>query len=392
MESAEFQQYYGMLPEPMLLVSPEGEILACNPAANELFDRAKLAGAKLHELTVDPEPKLNRFLLHCRRTRELLPGVVTVRRCDGCLLPCHVEGAALTGSGSAQLLLRLLNKEKATTRFIALNERIEALNKQIVERQRAEAALASTNEALRRANLDLEQFAYSAAHDLREPLRMIALYIDLIRRKYLGRLDAQGDEYLGFAVEGARRMQALITDLLAYTQAVNENKEPPREPTAADLALDLTLTNLRTAIEESGATIKREPLPKLLVEEVHLVQLFQNLVGNALKYRGEVAPVIHICADREGEKWRISVCDNGIGIAPEYADRIFGLFRRLHTTESYSGTGLGLAICQKIIHRYGGRIWVESDGEGRGSTFRFIVPGAESLSETGRPQGNRRSG
>jgi signal transduction histidine kinase len=375
MLSTEFQQFYGRLPEPMLLLSPDGEILAVNRSAAELIGRSDLQGTKFTELANDPEPKVSRFLLLCRRSSELLPGAVEIRRGDGTPLPCRVEGA-LAGADSTTLL-RLFPKQGATSRFVVLNERIAALNKEIGERVRAEVALAASNEALRRANADLEQFAYSASHDLREPLRMVALYSDLLRRRYQGRIDAKADEYIGFTVEGAKRMEALVADLLAYTRAVAGAEESPQTPTSAASALDAALKNLSTAIQESGAVVHRGPLPELSMHEVHLMQLFQNLIGNAIKYRGEHSPEILITADIDGSRWRISVHDNGIGIAPEYTDRIFGLFKRLHTTEQYSGTGIGLAICQKIVHRYGGRIWVESGGEGRGCTFRFTAPGPE---------------
>ena len=376
MTATQFQQFYGRLPEPMLLLSRDGEVIASNPAAVELVGRPLPAGTKLAEISSDPEAKLSRFLLLCQRSRELLPGAIAIRRSDGTVLVCRAGGGLLAG-GDSHVLLRLSPNEQATSRFVTLNDRIAALNREIGERLRAEATLAAANEALRRANADLEQFAYSASHDLREPLRMVALYSDLLRRRYHGRLDAKADEYISFTVEGARRMEALVADLLAYTQATNSADDLPEVPVSAASALDSALKNLERAIQESGAVIRRGPLPDLLMREVHLVQLFQNLVGNAIKYRGEQVPDIVITADVEGAKWRISVHDNGIGIAPEYADRVFGLFKRLHHAEAYNGTGIGLAICQKIVHRYGGRIWVESGGEGRGSTFRFTVSGSE---------------
>jgi PAS domain S-box-containing protein len=245
------------------------------------------------------------------------------------------------------------------------------------EAQRTQNALMHSNEELRRANADLEQFAYSASHDLKEPLRMVAIYSQLLKRKYHGQLDAEADGYLDITMEGATRMQALVSDLFNYTQAATTTLTEPVNSIAADAVLNKALLNLKSAVEESGAKINRAPLPKLLLEETHLLLLFQNVVGNAIKYRGEKAPVIGISAEREGNLWRISVYDNGIGIQPEYQDQVFGIFKRLHTSDRYSGTGMGLAICQKIVHRYGGRIWVESKGAGQGSTFCFTLPGEE---------------
>ncbi len=383
MEPAQFQQSYGMLPEAMLLVSTTGEVRAANQAAGALWGTkpAALWGVKLQELATDPEPKVSRFLALCQRSRELLPGALEVRRGDGTTVPCRAEGAVLAPRSEvtlAQILLRLLPRMTTTSRFLELNERIEALHREIAERQRAEAALVRANEELRRANADLEQFAYSASHDLREPLRMVAIYSQLLQRRYQGKLDARADEYLGLVGEGARRMEALVADLLAYTQAVGP-QDAPLVPVVADGVLDQALSNLTGAIEESRATIERGPLPRLWVQDVHLLQLFQNLIGNALKYRGEAAPRVRVTAKADGGMWRISVHDNGMGIAPEYAELVFGLFKRLHTADRYTGTGIGLAICQKIVHRYGGRIWVESAGPGRGSTFHFTLPGAEHV-------------
>ena len=369
MTSAEFQRFYSLLPEPMLLVSPEGQILATNPAFEQLVGRADRAGGNLRDLVSDEDGKLSRYLLQWQRTSELLPGAIILRRSDARDEPLRAEGALLPGS-PAQVLLRLLPRGTTTSRFVALNERIEALNREIAERRRAEASL-------RRANADLEQFAFSASHDLREPLRMVSLYADLLRRRCLDQLDGQARQYLWFAVEGARRMEALVTDLLAYTQAMRANEEPPTVLVPADEALDHALANLSAAIQESGASIGREPLPHLLVHSVHLVQLFQNLVSNAIKYRGQGPPSIHVGV-RSGEgALTFFVRDNGIGIDPQYTDRIFGMFKRLHNANRYSGTGVGLAICQKIVEGYGGRIWVESAGEGHGSTFLFTVPEAE---------------
>ena len=242
------------------------------------------------------------------------------------------------------------------------------------ESQRAQQELMHINEELRRANSDLEQFAYSASHDLKEPLRMVAIYSQILHRKYQGKLDAEADQYLGFTIEGAKRMEALVADLLAFTQVVNGLDESIAF-TDAEAVLDQALHNLKGSMEESGATIERSPLPELRIQQVHLVQLFQNLIGNAIKYRGDQPPLVRISAEQEGPLWRLCIQDNGIGIAPEYREKVFGLFKRLHNSDQYSGTGIGLALCQKIVHRYGGRIWIESEGAGKGSKFCFTLPG-----------------
>ena len=232
-----------------------------------------------------------------------------------------------------------------------------------------------TEEALRTAVADLEQFAYSASHDLKEPLRMVAIYSQLLQRNYSGKLDPQADQYLTYAVQGAQRMDMLVDDLLAYTR-VTAGREDNVAPADPRRAVKEALANLRTAISESSATVEIGNLPdSLRVKEAHLLQLFQNLIGNAIKYRGDQPPVVNIAAEYDGVMWKVWVKDNGIGIDPDYAEQVFGIFRRLHTADRYPGTGIGLAICQKIVHRYGGRIWVEAGEEGRGSAFFFTIPG-----------------
>jgi PAS domain S-box-containing protein len=226
-------------------------------------------------------------------------------------------------------------------------------------------------EELRRANSDLEQFAFSASHDLQEPLRNVKIYSELLSLRYGHKLDGQAVEFCNFVRQGASRMELLVRDLLAYTQVTK--LDSPVEETDANESFEETLANLKLTIAESGATITREPLPRLRVHSVHLKQLFQNLISNAIKYRSpERAPIVHISASRQDGYWVFAVRDNGIGIDPQYKERIFGLFKRLHTGDQYSGTGIGLAICQRIVERYRGRIWVESE-PGKGATFIFTV-------------------
>jgi hypothetical protein len=225
---------------------------------------------------------------------------------------------------------------------------------------------------LQRANELLEQFAYSVSHDLEEPLRTVRIYGDLLMRKYGDQLDAEGLKILGFLHSGATRMQTLVRDLLAYTRVTKLEK--PGEKIDANLALEIALEALGDSISESNAKVTAEALPQLHIHFAHLQQLFQNLVGNAIKYRHpQRPPVVLVSAKDCRTHWQFSVRDNGIGIAPEFTQSVFGLFKRLHNAEEYPGTGLGLSICQRIVEQYGGRIWVESDLS-RGSVFKFVIP------------------
>ncbi len=249
----------------------------------------------------------------------------------------------------------------------------------VTERKRAEEALREKTEELARSNKDLEQFAYVASHDLQEPLRMVTSYIRLLARRYKGKLDSDADEFISFAVDGAIRMWKLINDLLTYSRVGMPGQE--LEPTDCETVLNQSLNNLKVAIEENGAVVTHDPLPTVMGDNPQLVQLFQNLIGNAIKFRGNEPPHVHVSASRNGNGWIFSVRDNGIGIAPEYTERIFNLFQRLHSREEYPGTGIGLAVCQKIVEEHRGRIWVESE-VGKGATFYFILPAsrAEPLS------------
>jgi len=239
------------------------------------------------------------------------------------------------------------------------------------ERKRAEEALKEKTEELARSNRDLEQFAYVASHDLQEPLRMVTSYVQLLARRYKGKLDSDADEFIGFAEDGAIRMWNLINDLLAYSRVGMRSRQ--LEPADCETALSQSLDNLKVAIEENGAVVTHDALPTVMADNPQLVQLFQNLIENAIKFHGAAPPRLHVSASSNGNGWTFSVRDNGIGIAPEYTKRIFTIFQRLHSREEYAGTGIGLAICQKIVERHGGRIWVESQ-TGQGATFYFTLP------------------
>ena len=241
----------------------------------------------------------------------------------------------------------------------------------VTERKRAEERLNETLEDLARSNAELEQFAYSASHDLQEPLRMVSSYVQLLERRYKDKLDPDADDFIGFAVDGVHRMQNLISDLLEYSRVGMRGK--PLRPTDAGAALDHTLSNLEVAIEESGAEITRGDLPTVIADETQLIQLFQNLIVNAINFRGDDNPRIHISAERKPGEYLFSVRDNGIGVDPGQSEHIFQIFQRLHTKSEHSGTGIGLAVCKRIVERHGGLIWVESE-PGSGSTFFFTLP------------------
>ena len=276
----------------------------------------------------------------------------TFRRKDGSLLPVLIEDLVLRDAGGRVTGIRSTVLD-------------------ITDRKRAEEDLKKTMEDLARSNKELEQFAYVASHDLQEPLRMVSSYVDLLARRYKGKLDADADEFIAYAVDGSRRMQRMIEDLLAFSRVGTRGK--PLQPTDANVALDHALSNLQVAIEEARAVVTHDPLPTVMADETQLVQLFQNLIDNAVKFRGKDPPRCHVSAQDNGNAWVFSVRDNGIGIDPQYFDRIFVIFQHLHPARRYQGTGIGLSICKKIVERHGGRIWIESQ-KGKGSTFFFSIP------------------
>ncbi|HEY9742022.1 MAG TPA: CHASE3 domain-containing protein [Coleofasciculaceae cyanobacterium] len=268
------------------------------------------------------------------------------------------------------LVYRAIQQETADRRqaeasFKQLHGELEAR----VQERTAELKEANTN--LLSSNQELEQFAYVASHDLQEPLRAVNSYAQLITRKYQGNLDAKADKYLGYIMEGATRMQQLINDLLEFSRVGTRGKS--LELTDCEAVLSQVLANLKVAIAESHVIITHDPLPTLMGDETQLMQLLQNLIANAIKFRREEPPRVHIKAVKRENEWVFSVSDNGIGMEPEYFERIFTIFQRLHSKSEYPGTGIGLAVCKKIVERHGGRIWVESQ-PGVGTTFYFTIP------------------
>jgi two-component system, chemotaxis family, sensor kinase Cph1 len=242
----------------------------------------------------------------------------------------------------------------------------------ISARRRAEEDIRQKVAELMRSNQELEQFAYVTSHDLSEPLRMVASYTQLLERRYSNQFDQDAREFMGYIVGGAQRMKQLIDDLLLYSRAGRLNVQ--MKPLALDHALDDALANLAYAISTSGAVIERSPLPRIVADKSGMTQVFQNLIGNAIKFRAEnTMPVVRVQAEETGTEWLVSISDNGIGIAPEHFQRIFIIFQRLHGRSRYEGTGIGLSICKKVVERHGGRIEVASK-PGQGTTFRIHLP------------------
>jgi PAS domain S-box-containing protein len=334
--------------DAILVRDGQDRILDWNRAAEKMygFTREQALGKISHELlrTEFPEP---------------LPGVR--------------ETLLRNGRWSGELIHTCCHGSRIITlsRWVAERDqkgdliRILESNNDITERVRVQ-------EEVRRANQDLEQFAFSATHDLQEPLRNVKIYSELLAKRHADAVDEEARKFITFVHNGATRMEMLVRDLLAYTQVAK--LEPPGETADGNQALNGALANLAAAISESNAKITADPMPSLPVHEMHLQQVFQNLIGNALKCRNaERQPIVHVAVERQAGYWIFAVSDNGIGIDPQYKENIFGLFKRLHNSDEYSGTGIGLAICRRIVDRYQGRIWVESE-PGRGSTFRFKLP------------------
>ena len=274
-----------------------------------------------------------------------------------------------------------LNKIRLQELMQGLEDRIEERTRDLKDAQaktlkmmrdaeKARRQVQKTNEKLVRSNRELEQFAYVASHDLQEPLRMVASYVQLLERRYKDKLDQDAIDFIHYAVDGANRMKTLINDLLSFSRV--ETKGKPLEKMESEAALKAATTNLKYLIEDSGAVVTSEALPEIMADKIQIVQLFQNLIANAIKYRNEDTPRIHIAAIQTNDEWVFSVKDNGIGIDPQFFDRIFIIFQQLHGKGEDKGTGIGLAICKKIVERHGGRIWVESEPN-KGTTFYFTL-------------------
>jgi PAS domain S-box-containing protein len=351
-------KYRGLLeaaPDAMVVVNDAGNIVLLNLQAETAFGyrRDELLGQSMSNIVPAGFPE--RLVADSLRSAEdalaqqIGTGIeLTARRKDGSEFPIEMM---LSPLASADGVL------------------VTAAIRDITARKSSEAQLLGKVEELNRSNEELQQFAYIASHDLQEPLRMVASYTALLARRYKGKLDSDADDFIAFAADGATRMQRLIQDLLAYSRVGSKGKDLIY--TSSEDALQQAMRNLRGAIEGSGALVTHDPLPSVMADEMQLTQLFQNLVGNAVKYRRAGTPRIHIAAaPTDASKWMFSVRDNGLGIESQFFERIFGVFQRLHKREEFEGTGIGLAICKKIVERHGGTISVEST-LGEGSTFRF---------------------
>jgi signal transduction histidine kinase len=288
------------------------------------------------------------------------------------------RGTEIIAAGNLEHHINVTGRDEIGDLAIAFNkmthdlgDSYQQLQNEVQTRKKTERELRGYTAELKRSNAELEQFAYVASHDLQEPLRMVASFTQLLASRYEGRLDPDADEFIHYAVDGANRMQRLINDLLAYSRVGTGALSV--ELTDCNTALAEARINLKLAIEDAHALLTQDELPTVMANSRQLTQLFQNLIGNALKFHRESLPSVHISAKKNVGEWIFSVRDNGIGIDPHYKERIFGIFQRLHGRDEYPGTGIGLAICKKIVERHGGRIWVESE-PGKGSVFYFAIP------------------
>jgi PAS domain S-box-containing protein len=351
-----FRALLDSAPDAMVISGGDGLIELANRQAEALFgySREEMIGqrveilipADLRSAYEEDTPAILQGDVH-RKTGEGQD--LRARRKDGSEFPVEISFSPLQGA-------------KGTSVTAAIRD--------ITDRKRAQEQLGEKMRELSHSNEALEQFAHIASHDLQEPLRMVASYTQLLARRYKGRLDKDADEFIAYAVDGTQRMKRLIEDLLLYSRAGKGG--PPMREFSSEAALREALENLRVRLEETGAKVTQDALPVITGSEAQVVQIFQNLIGNALKYRGDRVPVIHVSSQKGKSEWIFSVTDNGIGIDSRYFERIFQIFQRLHGREEYEGTGIGLAICQRILHQQGGRIWVDSV-LGEGSTFYFSI-------------------
>ena len=375
LSDARYRRLFETAQDGILILDAEtGQVVDANPFMKELlgYSQEEFLGRKLWEIGPFKGEDASKSAFAELQVNDRL----------------HYEGLPLEAKDGRRVEVEFISNAYLVdaTRFIQcnirditervrVNQALETANKemafQIEEKGKRADELVMINAELARSNAELEQFAYVATHDLQEPLRAVASCVQLLQKRYEGQLDERADEFITHAVDGTKRMQTLINDLLAYSRI--STHAHVFESTNCEMVLHEALANLMVAIDESGAMVTRDAMPMVSGDATQLTQLFQNLIGNALKFRGERPPKIHIGAVRRNGDWRFSVADNGIGMEPQHFERVFLVFQRLHTRKQYQGTGIGLAICKKVVERHGGRIWAESDA-GEGATFYFTIP------------------
>ena len=339
--------------DPLVTIGPNGKITDVNDSTEDVtgYSRDHLIGTDFSDYFTEPDKARKGYQLVFEKGK-VIDYPLEIHHRNGDITPVLYNASVYSDENG-----------KVIGVFAAARD--------ITELKKAEELLKLKINELARSNAELEQFAYVSSHDLQEPLRMIASYLQLLERKYEGKLDKKADKYIHFAVDGATRMQNLIDDLLTFSRVTTQANE--FELTDIEVILNRVLTNLSVSIKENSATITHGTLPEIMVDGTQMTQVLQNLINNALKFRSKDNPKIHISASQEDKYWLFSVKDNGIGIDPKYSERIFEVFKRLHKKRDYPGTGIGLSICKKIVERHGGRIWVDSK-LGEGSTFYFNIP------------------
>jgi len=357
-------------------VGPDGIVLRVNKAELDLlgYTAGEYLGHHIAEFHVD-RAVIDDILDRLARDERLNEYPAKLRRKDGSIRHVLINSSVLWENGQF-IHTRCITRD--VTEQMRAEEQIRRLNLELEQRvaertrelQDANHVLAQQREDLTRTNAELERFAYVSSHDLREPLRMITSYLKLLVQRYGGRLDSDADAFIGYAVDGAQRMDELVRDLLELARLGSRSKI---DKTDCNMVLHRGLVALHGAMKESGAVVTYDPLPTVMADQSQMAQLFQNLIGNAIKFRGKESPRIHVSAGREGQDLIFAIRDNGIGIEAQYLERIFVVFQRLHRRDEYPGTGIGLSICKKVVEGHGGRIWVESD-PGSGSTFYFTLP------------------
>ncbi len=338
--------------DPLVTISADGKITDVNKATEEVtgYSKAELIGSDFSDYFTEPKEARKGY------RKVFTEGFVK----DYPLVIRHKTGKITDVLYNASLYRDAQGKVQG----------IFAAARDITERKAMENEIRQTMEKLKVSNAELEQFAYVASHDLQEPLRMVASYVQLLERRYKGKFDSDADEFIQYAVDGANRMRGLIDDLLTYSRVGRLGK--PFEPTNLQMTLGIVIENLQASIIDTDATITHDKLPTINADSGQMVQLFQNLLGNAIKFHSQMPPRIHVSAKEQDNQYLFSVSDNGIGIDPQYFDRLFKIFQRLHTKQEYPGSGIGLVICKRIVERHGGKIWLESE-PGKGSTIYFTL-------------------